>query len=183
MPAGLLVVERIWANPENIRISRKPALPLSVAEIGRRYRGIDGRPWPGVSPSKRPLLVDGLAALQDVDRVNRYRAAACPLSCDLIYIVHPHSDEYTLTPAGYAFLGFDFGFYESEWSVYSVIFHEVIYGWHDRLRVHAGGLNDSLLAPSLDLVRGIEASFLDLLREGADLETGTMVPIRVYGGA
>jgi hypothetical protein len=44
-------------------------------------------------------------------------------------------------------------------------------------------LNDSLLAPSLDLVRGIEASFLDLLREGAGLETGTMVPIRVYGEA
>lgn len=54
--------------------------------------------------------------------------------------------------------------------MYSVIFQEVIYGSYDPLRAYAGRLNDSLPAPSLELVLRIDASRRELLREGAELK-------------
>jgi hypothetical protein len=60
--AGLLVVSRIWSRPAEIRVHLKPSVSMSIEEIGRFYRGIDGMPWPDWDTSSlRPNLSHGLA--------------------------------------------------------------------------------------------------------------------------
>ena len=181
VPAGLLVVKRVWADREAlVPRGRTPAVGRSHEEIGRRYRGIEGLQWPQSEHSTKPELGNGLADPNTIQLVQRYRNEHCPLECDLIYIAPPTAR--TPVPQGMFFLGFDFGYYESEWSQYSVIFNEVIYGLYAPLRAFATALNSSLLAPTISVTQQIEECRNAHLREGADLENdATPVALAVYG--
>ena len=181
MQSGLLVVKRIWSRRDAFRVEREPAVQMSIEEIGRLYRGIDGLPWPewDVSPL-RPSLSSGLAHPMSLELVNRYRNDQCPQECDLIYIAS--NATHASPPAAMTFLGFDFGYYESEWAVYSVVLHEVLYGSYAALREFAPELNSCLLMPTVEAMSRLESRRDELLRNGADLETSSKsVPIAVFG--
>ena len=117
MGSGLLLVRRVWADPTMIASAKRPGVSAPVQEVGRPYRGIDGQPWPAPANSDLTIsLVAGLAGIELLDVVRTYRDANCALDCDLIYIAGP--DSRAIPPIGFTFLGFDFGYYESETSVY-----------------------------------------------------------------
>lgn len=131
------------------------------------YRGFDGHAWPG-NLIDDVALVDGLAPISELDRLMEYLKRLDGLDIDLIYC--SFGEEPGIE--GLEFVGYDVGYYESEYLHYSVILNEVLYGSCARLNAFVERLNMQLLATA-------EADALELLairesigKSECDLEKG-----------
>jgi hypothetical protein len=71
---------------------------------------------------------------------------------------------------GWSLAGFDIGYFESEWSHYSAILNEVLFGRYDELRTFAGRLNEHLLVATVELGLALIKERHRLLAMGRDLE-------------
>jgi hypothetical protein len=160
---GLLLVERFSTT--------------AAPEVRRRYRGFDGVAWPG--ETIRDIgLSDGLAPISELRRLVPYVAGV--EGVDLVYCVigssEPRDD--------LRFLGYDVGWYTSEYSHFSVILHEIIFGHLPRLTAYAEQLNEALLFDSLQAVADVIADrSLESRRPGADLEDANdeeIAPVMVF---
>jgi hypothetical protein len=171
-PDGLLVVRRSNVNVDEGLSIRPPAVPLTHDLVEKRYRGIEGEPWPQLDESGDVQLVDGLAPLEQLSRVKAYydRLPSGP-TYDLVYCQFGvRSETRQELPEQFVFCGYDYGFYGSEWSVYSVIFNEVVYGLYSSMQAFAKLLNECLLLPSYDVVQELERIRNHMLSVGSDLE-------------
>lgn len=156
---GLLLVERY---PTAFVSSNAHA-----AEWMRRYRGFDGIAWPGETV-REIALADGLAPLAELPTLLGYYGKIADRSIDLIYCAF---DEMISLP-GFTFVGFDVGYYESEYSHFSVVLNEIVAGSLQELRTLASSLNESMLVPTEVECAAILDLRARLLSAGADLERG-----------
>jgi hypothetical protein len=186
--SGILVLNRFefmrWAASAGGPVRRALALPLPLTrdEIFRRYRGLDGRVWPDLEylPFE---LEDGLVDMEDLPVINQYVASLrCRDECDVIAIARSGLDFKDMQQNGWLLAGIDVGYFESEYSHFSVILHEVLLGTYEELRSFAGRLNGHLLLPSLADGRELMAVRARLAAQGKDVEhePPAVEPIVVY---
>lgn len=183
---GILVVNRPEmlrrASPRTVPRPRSPAVPLAEADVFLRYRGLDGRPWPDLE--ELPFEIeDGLADIADWPKVSAYlQGLTSRDECDPVVLVPPLVDIDRVQALGWRLAGVDVGYYESEYSHYSVILSEVIFGVIDELRRFAVFLNENLLLSSLADARQLIAERGRLAALGADVEREppVMEPISVF---
>jgi hypothetical protein len=176
---GILVVNRfdfmrLAARAGTLR-SRKPAVELSPEEVFRRYRGFDGLVWPELEHPEF-LTEEGLAELTDWSLVKQYvQKLARPDECDVIVLAALGSRFEDIQRLGWAPAGFDLGYFESEWSHFSVILNEIVFGVHAELRAFAGRLNEHLLFATLEDATATLTERTRLFGLGKDLEQATQV--------
>jgi len=180
--AGILVVNRKdllrRAEKSGTLSRRTPAINLAHEKIFHAYRGFDGQAWPELA---HPAFEteDGLAALSAFGSVDAY-LHALPQREEWEAIVLARPEDSGSVGGGWRPVGFDLGYFESEWSHFSVLLNEVIYGTDAHLRRFAEALNESLLVPSLEVARELIAKRSQLAAVGADLEEGNMEPMAIF---
>ena len=184
---GFLVVRRInyFEEPQFRTAPRNAVLSLSHVEVLNRYKGFEGDPWPDELDSTGIQLVDGLAPADQYELVKAYysKATLSHALCDLIYLQIPGDDRRSARFPHLRFRGCDYGYYVSEFGLFSAIFHDIIYGDYAELRTFAELLNDALLFTSLDDVKMVHKTREDLIETGAALEQDedeTFVPIAIF---
>jgi len=183
--SGILVVNRFElmrrAAGAGVLAKREPALSIPHDEVFRRYRGFDGLSWPELDP--RGFRVhDGLAAIADYPLVDEYaRALAQAAECDVIVLAQHGAAIEAIREAGWSAAGFDLGYFESEWSHFSIILNEVLLGVHVELRSFAGGLNEHLLLAKPEDAVPILTERNRLAKLGNDFEQEVQAePIAVF---
>jgi hypothetical protein len=144
---GVIAVDRLWllerARASGVRKGPSPALDMTEEEVFRRYRGFDGQVWP-VREHPDFATKDGLAPLSALPAVRRYVATLDP-RCEIVIL---STNELQTNGDGnekLRFVGWDVGFFESEWSHFSSILHECVFGSDEVLRSYAERLNSSVL--------------------------------------
>ena len=172
--SGILAVNRF----EFLRVARKtgalaglkPAVDTSTEEAIRRYRGFDGLAWPDQEDGAL-RLEEGLAAIKDWPIVNRYIQNLPNASeWDVILLSRLGPTRESVRPADWSHAGFDVGYFQSQWSHFSVILNEVVFGIHPELRLFASRLNEHLLLSSLESASELIAERKRLAGAGKDLE-------------
>ena len=163
---GILVVERAY---------RFQHMALGKGKIVAKYRGIEGTPWPDEGGTKFKLSC-GLAIPEQLPEIlNYYQAISNNRKCDLLFIqTHEVPKRADLPPSHFAFCGYDFGNYISEYNFFSVIFNEVLFGKHEELKRFASQLNANLLFDTKEDVEKLKVAREKLAENSADLETVEM---------
>lgn len=149
-------------------------LGLTGAEAFKRYRGFDGDAWP--FPDVEGIVRDdGLSSPNDWPSVQRYMAEKDP--CDAIALGGIGS---TAPILGWRELGLELGYFHSQWSHYSVILNEILFGAHAELVSHAARLNANLLFASLEECQLALRDRNEVRLRGGDIEDEDVVPITIF---
>lgn len=180
---GLLVVNRIWllhrAMAAGVLSKRRPALDLTPEEAFRRYRGFDGEPWPDRNHPEFQTE-DGLASVaQELAVVDYVRRLPNAEDSELIALA-PVGVTQLVVSSGWIFAGFDVGYFESEWSHFSIVLSEVLWGVCDELRLFAGRLNEHLLFWRREDAQALLELHHRLAQQGERLEEGEFEPISIF---
>lgn len=186
--AGVLVVDRGWlldkARSSGMLHSRKPeAFGMGSGEdTFQRYRGFDGLAWPGGAPRSIPV-VEGLAEI-DLLRAAVHYASVSGRGWDVVVLSAMRLDMEVVVRQHLVFRGFDVGFFESEWSHFSSLLNECLFGSNERLRSFAARLNSSMLFAN-EADAGVYLNVRDeMARSGVSLESGPpMIPYAIYSEA
>ena len=159
---GLIVVEREYRIDEQ---------RLGYREVIERYRGIEGAPWPE-GPCKQFKLSCGLGMIEQLAKIVEYfEAVSKTRRCDLLFVQFVESRSPTdSAPAGFAFAGYDYGNYISEYNFFSALFNEVLLGKYDQLRSFRSKLNEKLLFNKIEDIHALKATREQLAELGGDLE-------------
>lgn len=175
---GQLVVQRF--RPEDIAPSRRSVEIVhagKIISVGRAieaYRGFDGlKLWPQVEAFEGIMLDGALAPASQLSAVLQYASAICRDRCDLLFCdVITDFGSHVVRTSGLPFLGFDYGWLESEYNRFSVVLHEVVFGSLERMREYTTLLNRNLLFDSLsDVVALARERESHKNREGLELES------------
>lgn len=154
--------------------------PRTSTDLVRQYRGLEGDPWPAPAPS---FVVDGqLAALSNWPEITTYlRSLGRADDPDVILVGDCGLSADKLTESDWLFAGFDLGYFENEWSHYSSVFHEVLFGKQIELQSFRSQLNEHLLLPNDEVARALCAERLRLADLGRDVErVGAICPISIF---
>jgi len=108
-----------------------------------RYRGFDGEPWPLDVVNLGIVLHQGIAPIEQLEEVRRYLATSrlTHSRVDLILLLPATLSPFE-APRGFRFIGWDIGYYVSEWNAYSFLLHEVIDGRFESLSLFREQLNE-----------------------------------------
>jgi hypothetical protein len=164
---GLLIVthmsltERLkrYRQPVSYNIGM-PVLEMSHEEVAARYHGFEGDPWGDRDWEKEYSFLpeSGLGELSQYEQIQTIFLNEFGRESDLIYIGGVSA------PAGlpdeFKFVGYDYGYYESPGSYYSVIYSEIIYGGIPTMLEFASSLNENLLFSTAE-----EAERLGVIRQ------------------
>jgi len=167
MVSSGLVVLRRPANfpPEDIIC----AGGLSPIDARAAYRGMEGEAWPDPEAGERFGVRHGFAPIDSFPEVYTYvLAMAETVRCDLLFL-GSHSPSISL-PSEFAFCGYEFGNYVSEFNHFSCVFNEIICGRYAPLTDYVRDLNSSLLFESAEQAENFATTRQRLVCEGADLE-------------
>jgi hypothetical protein len=180
---GLLVVDRLALMRLALRADRLKGLRDGEAPeaVFRRYRGFDGQPWP-VEAHPQFRTDGGLAGVADRRAVEAYlRGLPNAGDCELLLLVRVDTAAFKGTHrAGWSFAGFDVGFFESEWSHYSVVLHQVIWGRLPELASFANRLGPYLLLGALRDALALVSAHERVRAAGGDVEEGAVQPMAVF---
>lgn len=170
---GILVVKRI--NPDDFGLDELTSSGHSWNEVLRTYRGISGRAWPDEQELPIEIPESGLVATDRLAEVLPYfKAVSTRYNCHLLYCqVYDNIPAALVLPANLRFLGFDHGYLRNQYSCYSIVLHEVVYGLYSEVQKASPLLNEDLLVSSLESLKAIEEARNQLLAEGCDLEVLT----------
>lgn len=182
---GILVVNRfelLRRGQETGALSKHVApREMTHEEVFRRYRGFDGLAWPQLEhPQFR--TEDGLADAGDAAGVDAY-VETLPRrdECDVIALARMGVSDAVVRPQGWCAAGFDLGYFQSEWSHFSVVLNEIIYGTRLELRRFVSALNEHLLIPTLEEAVEIIKERERVAATGADLEEAAHIePIAIF---
>ena len=180
---GIVVIDRLklLRDHENSHGApmRAPSIEGSHEEICRRYRGFDGFLWPELE-HRDFATEDGLADLKDLDEVDAY-LMKLPSRSDCDIVVLSRDDAARLRDPQWNHIGFDIGYFDSEWSRFSVIMNEVIYGTVPELRQFANELNKQLLFDNLECAHLLMKEREKVAALGADVEKAECIePIAIF---
>jgi hypothetical protein len=181
---GIIIICREPLRRE--QVSKEPA---STSLLGNtdsldveEYRGFEGIPWPGKPADFLASLKHGLASVDEFDCLNEFESCVRGKPRhDLIYL---QGRQPSATPDGFVFRGFDYGFYLAEYSHYSALYYEVLFGSYQNLRHYTKYLNSALLFSSIEPIQDLHAIRDELIADGADLETCDpcfIVPVFGFG--
>ncbi len=171
---GVLVLDRASyfraLSTRGTFATRVPSCRLSHGQIAKSYRGLEGDPWPDdemeeLAPISRRVEISGGV---------KQRSGAC----DVIVL----SSRPLLDP-GLLLVGYDVGYWESRYSHFSSIFHEVLFGLSGPMRDLGTLLNRDLLFSTRDTASRLVILRKELLASGTDLESGgpPVDVIEIYG--
>lgn len=162
-------------------IERAPARENTNYEVFRRYRGFDGVAWPELEHPEF-CTEDGLADLADLGRVKAYVARLSRADeCDIIALARIEVSASIPALAGWKLAGFDVGYFETEWSHFSVVLNEILYATRPELRRFAAALNEHLLIPTLDTALEVIVERGRMATAGADLEQAAYIePVAIF---
>ena len=180
---GLVVVDRL-AFLRMARRSGRLAGPRngeSPDSVFRRYRGFDGGVWP-VQEHPQFATTEGLADEADRAAVEAYlRTLPNAVDCDLLLLVRASAAGFEGAPRPeWSFAGLDVGFFESEWSHFSVVLNEVIFGNIPELVSFTDKLGPYLLFESLDDALALASAHMRIANAGGDVEQGDFEPMAVW---
>tara|TARA_R110002111_G_scaffold28301_1_gene60441 strand:+ start:305 stop:841 length:537 start_codon:yes stop_codon:yes gene_type:complete len=121
-------------------IQKKKIPELSVQEVVSKYQGFEGE-----------LIC--FSEIKDNATGFRKKLDECLQlkilgGCFLLYIISNPDNIPSFLKAQATKLGYDVGVCEEEKTIYSSIFHEVIFGYFDELIIYKKFLNENLLFPS-----------------------------------
>lgn len=171
--SGLLAVDREAllrrAEAAGTLTRRTPALELSPSDAFAVYRGFDGLAWP-VGPPAGVRMSDGLVDPAMLPLVRADLAARATSKTDVLLLTWMGESQVPELQPGWVHAGIDIGYYESEFSHYSIILNEVIFGIHDNLRAFGRILNGHLLLPSPEKAGAVLSARKELADRNADLE-------------
>lgn len=159
---------------------------MSAHEAVRAYRGIDGDLWPEGLDGHPGTLSNGLVPLESIDAVNAFiRALRDRHGVDCVYadMSGIEGERPRGLPSSFSFRGWDFGYLEGEYCVFSSILNEVLFGFIPEMRAFGTTLNACLLFSNRRDASTLDAARRRLLASGADLETGgmgAMWPIAIW---
>lgn len=196
--SGFLIVKRTICG-ELRRIAGRhppndgPLSGLTGIEIARMYRGFGGEFWPELADWSRDYFnllpsgrACGLAPLFFLPLLEEFAQKMMPsVPCEIIYLqigknaAHPEG-----LPEDFQLLGFDLGYYESEYANLSAIHNDVIFGHFAELVDFQKSLNQSLLLDSEEDALGLLDMREHLHQNGANLEClpgYDFVPMAVFG--
>jgi hypothetical protein len=143
------------------------------------YRGFDGS---AIWPEELLLTIkrtDGLAELDQwaaLDTIAREHSAVFPYDA----VIVAHAPSMIVAPGATELFGYDFGWYDAEYSHFSSIRNEAMRNVPDLWR---DGFNEYGLLPTLEDVDRYAAMRESLRREGANIELAgpEPYPIMVFG--
>ncbi|HYC93583.1 MAG TPA: hypothetical protein VEO54_30535 [Thermoanaerobaculia bacterium] len=167
---GLLVVERYVSD-------RSPHGHFTEMAVRHRYRGFDGHAWPG-NLVNDVELIDGLAPLSELDKLLPYWKGIGDAAVDLVYCSFGEDPELS----GFQFLGFDAGYFCSEYLHYSIVLNEVLYGSASVMTAFAAELNEHLLFDTEARAQALLTVRQGIARSEASLEIGDepLQPIAIF---
>jgi hypothetical protein len=179
---GIVVLRRRdWAIFESAR--RRPiARGLTLDEVVRRYRGIDGLLWPEEANLSGLAIRDGLVPLDAVSDVRRYVAALRAGSTGglPVEVLACSFGPGSISSLGGRLIGWDAGYLDSETGIFSAVLHDVLCGRHEALNGMASLLNDDLLFGDPATAQACLDRRAALIADGHDLENDDpMTVIRV----
>jgi hypothetical protein len=182
---GILVLDRSellqLAKRSGILAKRMPAVSLDAEEVFRRYRGLDGEPWPRGRPSS--IGAAGLASISQWDDVVCYiDNLLTRMERDVILLGNCGLTEERLAGLGWSRAGFDVGYFDGDWSHFSVVLNEVLFGIHNELRRFGGLLNSQLLCATCEDAYALVDERNRLARKGEDVERGgpAVEPVEIF---
>jgi hypothetical protein len=160
------------------------AVTVNSAVAGYYYDALGRRAASTACPEEMTwVLRIGLVetAINDLSLVVQYMSKLPNADeCDLI-LLGPSGSTAPREELGWSPAGFDVGYFESEWSHFSVILNEVLFGVHDELRSFASRLNEHLLVETFEESWTLLKDRNRLARLGADLEQASRLePIPVF---
>lgn len=148
-------------------------------QILARYRGLEGEPWPD-SPLS-PFVQDGQpVGIEHSAIVGAHVGGQEAFGSDAVLLGCCDLDSRELERLGWVYAGYDVGYFEGEWSHYSSIFHEVLFGAQTELRDFVHHLNSYYLFPTLELAVEFATERERLLRSGRDVESGPVEPVAIH---
>ena len=167
---GLLLVQRYAST-------KSTTGGYTALEVLQKYRGFDGVAWPG-ELVRDVQLTNGLASLDELDRLTAYVCGIGSPEIDLVYC----ADETDTDLTGFRFLGYDVGYYCTEYLHYSVVLNELLYGTEPRLVQYASWLNTNLLFESAADARHLLKTRALMQGISVDLERGdeSLDPIGIF---
>ena len=190
--SGLLVVRRgNWLEHDveyNKEKSINSSIPFSYDEINKKYRGIEGLPWPEEDGLNKLGIDNGLAPIRKISFVIDYfQKVSLKYLSDFIFISFSSDEgkEQVEVPGDFYFLGIDYGNYISEYNYYSSLLNEVVWGGYEEMRSYSRFLNEYLLFSELNIIEKINNTRNELIVKGADLEKDELDekfgPIMIWG--
>lgn len=135
---------------------------LSVEEVVRKYQGFEGE------------LVFFFVINENMTELKKVIEECLELksfgSCYLLHVISDPNVMPSLLKNQVVKLGYDVGVCKEEKTIYSSIFHEVIFGYFDELIVFKDLLNENLLFPNRAIAERYVAIHNDLSAQGKGVE-------------
>lgn len=174
--SGLVAVTRVnydqkYRNPQDPEW--QPIPPLTNEEVARRYCGIESDVWWEEDYEGIPDVVDGIAPLHRlVDLVKVIRFGSGAKFTDLLYLAIG-DDGPTSYRERFSFIGYDIGYFESNYGNFSAILSDIIYGKYNEMKAFVRLLNANLLFDSLEICKEFLTMRSTMSERGLDFETNT----------
>lgn len=135
---------------------------LSVQEVVNKYQGFEGE------------LLDFFTFRGDITalekRLDEYSKLKVLGDCHLLHVISAPSEMPTFLKDRAIKLGYDIGVCEEEPTIYSSIFHELIFGYFDELISYKDRLNERLLFPDRLLAEKYVETHNELSAQGKGVE-------------
>jgi hypothetical protein len=150
--------------------------PFTYAQIHQMYKGIEGEAWPEIG-IPTPLLKDGLASIDDASFCTQYWRFLLQKypSSTINYLLV--GDTNASQEDGYEFIGFDCGYYLSEYNNFSAIYNDVIIRPLDGLQAFRDKLNQHLLFDNVKDANSFLMLRDKLCKDGMPLEDDEQICI------
>ncbi len=160
----LVLIERdpsLYASWSSL-IQKQRIPDLSVQEVVSKYQGFEGElvcffEIKGNTPEFKKKL-DECLRLKEMG------------SCFLLHVISSPQEIPDFLKEQAIKLGFDVGICEEEGTVYSSIFHEILFGFVDELVSYKDYLNDNFLFPDRSLAEKYVAVHNEMSAQGKDVE-------------
>ena len=151
-------------------IKKKRIPELSVEEVVSKYQGFEGEL---VCLFEIKKNITELKAM--IDECLKLKKLG---SCFILHVISSPDTMPSFLMDQTIKLGYDVGVCEEEKTVYSSIFHEIIFGYFDELIAYKDSLNENLLFPDRSLAEKYVSLHNEMSAHGKDVED--YEPMTIY---
>lgn len=182
--SGLIVVTKFRSATIDFKPRspiRAPSMDHTVEEVESKYFGVALDVWLEEEYDSIPDVIDGLAPLDRLSEVIAISEHLAHVSRSFILYLSIDGNGRPRLPDEFRFLGYDFGYFLSDYNRYSVLESEIVYGLNEEMLRYAGELNEYFLLNSLSTAERIRILRLSLIDRGVSLENDEQcIPIGIW---
>ncbi len=171
--SGLIVVTKFRSATSDFRPRspiRAPSMDYTVEDVESKYFGVALDVWLEEEYTDVPEVTDGLAPIHRLSEVVIVANRLARVSHSFIMYLSISDDSSLKLPEGFRFLGYDLGYFLSDYNRYSVLESEIVYGLNEETMRYASELNEHFLLNSLSMAERIRMVRLSLIDRGVSLE-------------